>query len=272
MFPLYDTNPHRRIPWLTVLIILANVAVMFWLAQRKPLEQQQIVIHRGFIPQRIQQLNDPKLVVEVPVQQPEGQPLPGVPANAAKPQPIQVEADQQEIYASLFTMMFLHGSWWHLISNMWFLWIFGNNIEDRLGHFFYACFYLLGGLVALACHWADDPNSTLPVIGASGAVAAVLGAYAITFPMAKVRTLFFIVIIFVIDVPALIILGLWFLQQVLAATGQLGQGMQLGVAWWAHIGGFVAGLVLMPLMAVGAPPPGTDWEDDARRQFESDVV
>jgi hypothetical protein len=159
-------------------------------------------------------------------------------------------------------MMFLHGNWLHFGGNMWFLWIFGNNIEDRLGHFGFPLFYTVGGFFALACQWINDPGSTIPAIGASGAVAAVLGAYAITFPTAQVRTLVvLVVIITVVDLPALIVLGAWFIVQLLSATGALDLGMAGGVAWWAHIGGFVAGLVLMPLFTAGAGAAEDDWRD-----------
>jgi membrane associated rhomboid family serine protease len=158
--------------------------------------------------------------------------------------------DPGEILLSLLTCMFMHGGWLHLIGNMWFLWLFGNNVEDRLGHVSYLIFYLVGGFIGSFAHWAINPESTSAVIGASGAVAAVLGAYAITWPWARVHTLIFIIIfIDVIDVPALGVLGLWFLLQLIEAHGQLGLNVSGGVAWWAHVGGFVAGMVLMPLLS-----------------------
>lgn len=265
MIPLYDTNPHRRTPWFTLLIILVNIGVMIWLYKQPQAVQEKVMVHYGFVPQRIAQLSNPKLVVEVnltpnvePVA-PELQPPPG--------DVMKLAAEPEAIYRSLLTMMFLHGGWLHLISNMWFLWIFGNNIEDRLGHVIFVCFYVLGGLLASACHWAVDPSSAVPVIGASGAVAAVLGAYAVTFPTAKVRTLFFLFFIFIFDIPALVVLGLWFLQQLLAGIGALGANMHGGVAWWAHVGGFVAGAVLMPILALGAPPPDRDWDAEANEEF-----
>ena len=267
MFPLYVTNPHRRTPWLTLLLIVCNVISFLWLQGQTELEQAQTVYQHGFVPKRISQLGDPKLVIEVDLDPQEME----VPANGRKiNRPLRLEADAGDIYLSFVTMMFLHGGWLHLISNMWFLWIFGNNIEDRLGHIIFVCFYLLGGLLALACHWMADPQSTVPVIGASGAVAAVLGAYAITYPKAKVRTLIFLVFfVTVVDLPALVVLGFWFVYQ-------LGQGLIPavvfdgggGVAWWAHVGGFLAGLVLMPLLALGAPPPDEDWRDEAERLFK----
>jgi membrane associated rhomboid family serine protease len=156
----------------------------------------------------------------------------------------------------MFTSMFMHAGLMHLLSNMWFLWLFGNNVEDRLGHVVYLFFYLVGGLAALACHWATNPSSPVPVVGASGAVAAVLGAYAITFPFAKVRTLVFLfVFVTIIDLPALMVLGFWFLGQLLEARHALNAGVDGGVAFMAHVGGFVAGLILMPLLGGTRPPP-----------------
>lgn len=254
MFPLYDNNPHRRVPWFTLLIIAVNVAVMFWEASLPQQALERVVAHYGFVPQRVEQLSDPNLVVNVQIRQ-----------QAAPQNAVQLKADPEQIYTSMFTMMFLHGGWWHLISNMWFLWIFGNNIEDRLGHWIFLCFYLLGGWVALACHYVSMPGDTTPVIGASGAVAAVLGAYAVTFPHAKVRTLVFV---FLVDLPAMLLLALWFLQQLLEGLGMLGGGGRVvDVAWWAHIGGFIAGMFLMPILALGAPPPDQDWQAEAESQF-----
>jgi membrane associated rhomboid family serine protease len=157
------------------------------------------------------------------------------------------------------------------------LWLFGNNVEDRLGHVLFFCFYLLGGLLATACHWAYDPASTTPVIGASGAVSAVLGAYAVTWPHARVKTVvFLIVFVTVIEFPALLVLGFWFVTQLIEAAGLLRLPMRGGaviaepasVAWWAHVGGFVAGLVLMPLLSAGAPPADTDWKKEAEAMFK----
>jgi membrane associated rhomboid family serine protease len=159
--------------------------------------------------------------------------------------------------------MFLHGGWLHLAGNMWFLWIFGNNVEDRLGSWLYLVFYLVGGILATSCHWAYDPRSVTPVIGASGAVATVLGAYAVTFPTANVRTLVFIGLVTVIDIPAIIWLGLWL-------GGQLVDAVFVGdlaVAVWAHIGGFAAGAFLMPILTFGMPPHGTSWDDEIKKQF-----
>jgi membrane associated rhomboid family serine protease len=144
--------------------------------------------------------------------------------------------------------MFMHGGLLHLGGNMLFLWIFGNNVEDSMGRVRFIVFYLLGGGAALAAQTAADPNSTVPTIGASGAVAAVLGAYALLYPRARVVTLVIIIFfITLIELPALLVLGGWFLLQVLNASAeQVGQG---GVAYFAHIGGFVFGLLLIKLFA-----------------------
>ena len=134
----------------------------------------------------------------------------------------------------------------------------------------YLVFYLLGGVVATLAFWASDPNGTMPVIGASGAVAAVLGGYAITFPTAKVRTLIFFILIPIVDLPALVLLGIWFVLQMVSGLMGLWGVVLEPVAFWAHIGGFVAGMILMPLLSLGASPPGTDWRKEADEMFRFD--
>ena len=146
---------------------------------------------------------------------------------------VNLPPDRGAIYASLITAMFLHGGWIHLLGNMWFLWIFGDSVEDRLGHFGFAVLYLVGGVLASLCHWFMQPASTLPLIGASGAVAAVLGAYTITWPFARVHSLVFLLIFFtVIELPALVVLGFWFIEQLLAARAVEQRMATEGVAWW----------------------------------------
>jgi len=148
-----------------------------------------------------------------------------------------------------FTSMFLHGGWLHLIGNMWFLWLFGDNVEDTLGSFRFLFFYLVCGLAAGATHYALSPTSNVPTIGASGAIAGVLGGYAVLFPGARVLTLVPLGFFWrVIELPAWIMLGLWFLLQAVSGFATLGAGGG-GVAWWAHVGGFVAGLILVRLLA-----------------------
>ena len=159
-----------------------------------------------------------------------------------------------------FSSMFLHGGFFHLLTNMWTLWIFGDNVEDRMGRFRYLIFYLLCGLGAGLVHWLTNMDSTVPTIGASGAIAGVLGAYLVLYPRARVVTLvplFFWPLFF--EIPAILYLGFWFVTQLLSgasalASGAAGAG---GIAWWAHIGGFLAGLALHRLFLerrLPAPP------------------
>jgi membrane associated rhomboid family serine protease len=158
--------------------------------------------------------------------------------------------DQPPFWVTLFSSMFMHGGLLHLLGNMLFLWIFGNNIEDSMGRLTFLAFYLLGGFAALGLHILSDPNSVVPTVGASGAIAAVLGAYARLYPRARVVTLVFIIIIFtVVTLPALVVLGLWFLLQLLPAFSDPISGGGGGVAYFAHIGGFIFGLVAIKLFA-----------------------
>jgi membrane associated rhomboid family serine protease len=151
---------------------------------------------------------------------------------------------------SAFTSMFLHGGWMHIIGNMLFLWIFGDNVEDRMGHGRFVVFYLLSGLIAAMAHVWSDPTSVVPTIGASGAVAGVMGAYFVLYPHSRILTLipifFFIQIV---EIPAVVFLGLWFLLQLVSGVGSAllpaGSGMTGGIAFWAHVAGFAAGAVLI---------------------------
>jgi membrane associated rhomboid family serine protease len=147
-------------------------------------------------------------------------------------------------YAGLLTSMFMHGSWLHLIANMWFLWLFGNNIEDSMGHVRFPMFYLLTGVLATAAHIWSAADSTVPVVGASGAISAVMGAYLVLYPRIRIQTLFiFIIILRIIPVPAWFVLLLWFALQLLSGWADpMSTG---GVAVWAHVGGFVAGVLLV---------------------------
>jgi len=155
---------------------------------------------------------------------------------------------------SIVTSMFLHGGWLHLIFNMWFLWIFGDNVEDRLGRVRYLLLYLVTGAAATLAHVLSNSASTIPTVGASGAIAGVLGAYFVTYPRARVTTLIPVfVFIHIAELPAWVVLGMWFVLQFLSgalslATTQASAG---GVAWWAHIGGFAAGALLMPILSIG---------------------
>ena len=223
MFPLKDDIPTRRVPILTLAIIAINVAVYFFFEQGLwSLGQtgNERVLEYGAIPVEI---TDPGTEVGPP--------------------------DQAPFWVTIFSSMFMHGSLLHLGGNMLFLWIFGNNIEDSMGRLTFVAFYLLGGLAALGLHVVFDPESTIPTVGASGAIAAVLGAYARLYPRARVVTLIFIVIFFtIVTLPALLVLGLWFLLQLLPAFSDPG-GSAGGVAYFAHIGGFVFGWLAIKLFA-----------------------
>ena len=230
MFPFGDTIPTKRWEIVTFALVAINLLSFLWL-QHLPEQKQAVVAAQwGFVPARVAQLTDPNKIVEVPIGP---QIIPNWWFVAVQQNVVRLPPNPPQILGSAFTCMFLHGGWWHLIGNMWFLLIFGNNIEDRLGHFLFAMFYLLGGLAATATHWAIAPNSISPVIGASGAIAAVLGAYAVTFPHARIRTLVFLLIfVTVVELPAYLFLALWFGGQLLSGLGTLGGQMDGGVAWW----------------------------------------
>ncbi len=148
-------------------------------------------------------------------------------------------------WMTVFTSMFMHGGWMHIIGNMLFLWVFGDNIEDKFGHFKYLLFYLASGVAAVLLHVAIGSSSEIPVVGASGAIAGVLGAYIVLFPFSRVRTIIFFIFITIVRIPAIILLGLWFLLQFFSGVGSLMPAEQGGgVAYWAHIGGFVVGLLV----------------------------
>jgi membrane associated rhomboid family serine protease len=248
MLPLKDHNPTYTVPLVTYALVAINTLVMLYVSLLSPTEQQVFTIRHGFIPARVAQLNRPPVEnVEVPlvelVQLPTGQIARRVVGQVALPN------NGTAVAASLLTCMFLHGGWMHLVGNMWFLWIFGNNIEDRLGHVLYVGFYLAGGLIATACHWFYNPASSVPVVGASGAVSTILGAYAVTYPRATVSTIVFFGFITIVEVPAIAWLLIWLGGQLASAVS----AQDLGVAVWAHIGGFVAGAVLMPVLSKIVP-------------------
>lgn len=268
MFPLYDYNPHSRFPIFTIVLIAANVIVMLYLGAMSLQDQLEFVLDHGFIPARLTQVDKGQAVLfREDAVDPRGNPVPG--KAIVRP----LSTDGSDVYPTLVTMMFVHGGWFHLISNMWMLWVFGNNVEDRLGRIVFPMFYLFGGLIAVLAQWVVDPQSTVPVVGASGAVAAVLGGYLITYPSAKVRTLVILVFVpLLLNLPAFLVLGLWFLTQTAAAMQLLPLGMGAGpdvrIAFWAHIGGFLAGMVLMPVLSIGSSPPGKSWYDEARELFD----
>ncbi|HZZ30125.1 MAG TPA: rhomboid family intramembrane serine protease [Pirellulales bacterium] len=251
MFPFADTVPTKRWEVVTFIIVALNVVSLLWFQSLSPAQQESITAQWGFVPARIAQLSDPHKIVEVQVGQ--QQQVQG-PFVIVLPVVMRLPADARQIVLSAFTCMFLHGGWWHLIGNMWYLLIFGNNIEDKLGHLLYAVFYLLGGLAATAVHWAMDPASATPIVGASGAIAAVLGAFVVTFPHAKIKSLVFLLMfVTVIELPAYMFLVFWFGAQLFSGLGALGGQINGGVAWWAHVGGFIFGAATMPLFSLIAP-------------------
>lgn len=174
--------------------------------------------------------------------------------------------DRLAILLTILTSLFVHGGWLHIAGNMLFLWIFGDNVEDRLGHLPFLAFYLLGGVAANVVQASIDPASLVPVVGASGAIAAVLGAYLVLFPTAVIHVLFPVFVFFLvpIPIPAVVMIGLWFLQNLLAGFATLGAAAtpDAGVAWFAHIGGFLFGFVFAALFAREprrAPPQRTPF-------------
>lgn len=212
MFPIGDDNIRGVRPIIVNLILIAiNVIVFIYQATMNPQAAQAFVNQWGVIP---------------------------------------AEILRGEGIITLLTSMFMHGGWLHLIGNMLFLWVFGDNIEVVLGHFGYLLFYLAGGLAASFAHILLTPDSTIPSVGASGAISAVLGAYIVFFPGNRIRTIVFFFFITITYVPALIFLGIWFLTQLFNGVASIGvQTAQTGgVAFWAHVGGFVFGLLVGFLM------------------------
>ncbi len=216
MIPLRDKNPTKLVPFVNVAIILVNIIVFAYEVSRGE-ALNEFIRHFAVIPVDI--------------------------SGSIGGRGIQFRS-----IGTLFTSMFLHAGWLHLGGNMLYLWVFGDNIEDKLGHARYFFFYLICGLISSVLYIYVDPQSTVPTIGASGAISGVLGAYLLLFPKARVLTVIpiFIFLQFV-ELPALIVLGLWFVLQFFSGLASLGYGTAEagGIAWWAHIGGFVAGLVLV---------------------------
>jgi len=228
MFPLRDENPTELTPFVTFLIILANVVVWLFVqgAGSGSVFVESLCAY-GAIPGAV--------TGSIPA----GTELILGPGAACRTGPLGV--------GSLVTSMFMHGGWMHLIGNMWFLWVFGNNIEDSMGHVRYAVFYLLAGVLAAAAHIVTDPAGAIPTVGASGAISGVMGAYMVLYPRVRVQTLIFLVIyIRVIPLPAWALLAYWFLLQVVGGSASIGSSGG-GTAFWAHVGGFVAGVVLVKL-------------------------
>ena len=254
MLPLKDNIPTRRFPIVTVVIIVINVAMFFgfqqaqWNGSGFAVDNQNVMEYSSIA----YEITHPGKVCGVAGD------IESVSAQVVCGSKEQLDAagtlpagDQPSTWLTLLTSMFMHGGLLHIAGNMLFLWIFGNNVEDSMGRAKFVAFYLLGGLAATAVQTAVGPNENVPTLGASGAVAAVLGAYALLYPRARVVTLVFIIIfITVIELPAALVLYGWAVIQVLSAGSQVGLETEGGgVAYWAHIGGFVFGLALIKLFA-----------------------
>ena len=217
MFPISDDNPRIGTPYVTWSVIGACVLVFFWQVSLGASGGEIAIYEFGMIPARLFGTGtlDPELAA--------------VPA-----------------WSTVFTSMFMHGGWLHLGFNMLFLWIFGDNVEDCMGHARYLIFYLVCGVAAALAQAFVSPGSTIPMVGASGAISGVLGAYLLLHPRATVRTVIFLgIFVTMMHLPALIVLGLWFLMQLVSAA--FSNSGEAGVAFWAQVGGFVAGMALVPL-------------------------
>jgi membrane associated rhomboid family serine protease len=248
VFPLKDNIPTERTPFVTIAFIVLNVIAYLFLQKKtgvdfsgNSLDQQQLV-HYGAIPYEFTHLgHECDLARQAGGVICEGQPEV---AGSASP--------QLNTFLTVITSMFTHGGLLHLGGNMLFLWIFGNNVEDAMGRSRFVAFYLLGGIAALLGQILVDPSSTAPTLGASGAVAGVLGGYILLYPRARVLTVVFIILFFtVIELPAILFLGIWFIQQALFGSLQLTDptGGGGGVAYFAHIGGFIFGLAMIKVFA-----------------------
>ena len=210
MIPFKDDNPTYTFPFVTVGLIIANIIVFIW-EMATPMEGEQIAVLYGAIPHNLITFRSAHMVSPI---------------------------------VSVFTSMFLHGGFFHIAGNMLYLWIFGDNIEDALGHFRFLLFYLFSGVVAAYGNALTDPQSMLPMIGASGAISGVLGAYILLFPHARVHTLLFFGFFWqVVRIPAVFVIGFWILIQVVSGIVSAGTLQHGGIAFFAHVGGFLAGLL-----------------------------
>jgi membrane associated rhomboid family serine protease len=247
LLPIKDNIPTRRFPVVTVVLIVINVAMFFgfqhahWNGNGFQVSERNTVEY-AFIPYELTHPGKKcgELGGRVVCEKQKG----ALDAENVKP-----GDDQPSAWLTVLFAMFMHGGLLHIGGNMLFLWIFGNNVEDSMGRLKFVVFYLLGGLAATLLQTVVGPNSQVPNLGASGAIAAVLGGYALLYPRARVATLIFIIFfITVLELPALVVLGGWFLLQVLDASNASG-GAGGGVAYFAHIGGFLFGLLVIKLFA-----------------------
>lgn len=261
MIPLHDENPTSGRSWVTIALIVVNV-VVFVLIQPRDHGPEDITFAYEYaaVPCELTQ-GRPLTLGENPITNGGREGVCGVTDDAALRPCDEVRRGSdctpfpdKSVWLSLLSSMFLHGSWMHLGLNMLFLWVFGNNIEDHLGRRHFAAFYLLAGLVATLAHVAVDTSSTVPLIGASGAVAGVMGAYLVWFPDARVRTLVFLFIVLFVRIRAKWLLLVWFASQFLIDPND-------GVAWMAHVGGFVVGVFVGLLVRESRRARRAVWAD-----------
>jgi membrane associated rhomboid family serine protease len=254
MIPVGDFLRRRTTPWVNWTLIAANFAVFIYMLTLSQHNDQTIgrlitsqtdrfLLDWGFIPACVSKTlgigtdADPRVLASI------------------------CPSGNNEL-TRLFTSMFVHAGWAHIAGNMLFLWVFGDNVEDRVGHLRYLGFYLLCGLAAAAMQTAVAPGTDVPSVGASGAIAGVLGAYLLLYPKAIVQVVILPLFFWPFFIPAALLIVIWFAMQLFAGLGELGQATAgSGVAWWAHVGGFVAGLLLILPARFGAGPP---------RRFEGD--
>lgn len=216
MIPIKNLKPRTTVPLMTLSLIIANFLVFFYQIILPPRMLDAFMMTYALVPARI---------------------------------PLALAGNHftlQQAFVPFFTSMFLHAGWMHIIGNMWFLWLFGGNVEDRLGHLPYLGFYFVCGLGAGVAQTIFSWNSAIPSLGASGAIAGVLGAYVVFFPSSRILTLVPLVIWwFFARLPAILFIGLWFAVQFLSGVSSLGNAASGGVAWWAHVGGFLLGVILV---------------------------
>jgi membrane associated rhomboid family serine protease len=234
VIPLKDYNPTRRFPVVTLLLIGINVYVYFLVQRPSDDRRSELRFNYSYAAIPCEVIDGEALSEEEIFDTLDG----GDTEACVKNDSTAPVFPQKQVYLALLYSMFLHGSILHIAGNMLFLWVFGNNIEDRMGTPAYIAFYLVSGLVASAAHILVQPNSTIPVVGASGAVAGVMGAYLVLFPNVRIRSLFILFFfVFLRDIPAKWLLGFWFVFQFFTNPSA-------GVAWVAHVGGFVFGAVI----------------------------
>ena len=278
MIPISDGELKTKSrPYVNITLIIICIVVFIFQIMMTGIEEDQFIVKYGLIPAELTQGVDfiwlsaygPLTTDGLQYLTNAGY-LPNVGVNILEAEGYIVDASSPiPNVATVFTSMFMHGGLLHIIGNMLFLWVFGDNIEDKFGHFKYLLFYLASGIAAVALHIAIDTDSAVPLVGASGAIAGVLGAYIVLFPMSRVRTLvIFIILPIMVRIPAIILLGIWFLLQFFSGVGSLVPGAEGGgVAYWAHIGGFIVGIIVAfiykSIKDQSRPrgPGGNDYDD-----------